>query len=131
MTTLILIKAPKIRNQRLMILKNNEKIVFDRNESKKELNIEAGDTLVVKQNWVSSQKLRFDAMPETQIYEIIPSLNNTWLTAIGAIMVIMTFILSKFYSSPAIIVSPMIVLVLYIFSYLSIFRDRYFKIRKS
>jgi len=130
MKSLVLIKAPKIRSQKLTILKNAEEIVFGKNESKKELNLQAGDTLVIRQYWVSSGELRFDDIQNNQTYEIVPALNNTWLTAIAAVIIILTIVTSRFHDSYILIVAPFIAFSLYIFSYLTIFRNRYFKIRK-
>lgn len=131
MKSIALIKTLKIKKQRLVILKNNDKIVFDRKESKKVLELKDGDTLTIKQYWVGSKTVHFDDLENNESYEIIPSLNNTWITAIAGSIVIFTLTTyPRFHESIFILAAPFVALFLYIYSYLTIFRNRYFKIRK-
>jgi hypothetical protein len=131
MKSIVLLKTLKIRKQRLIIQKNNEKIVFDENESKKKLELKEGDTITIKQYWVGSKTIHFDELENNESYEIIPTLNNTWITAIAGIIVIITLTTyPRFHENIFILAAPFVALFLYIYSYLTIFRNRYFKIRK-
>lgn len=131
MKTIVLIKSTILRRERIIIIKNKEEIIFDKSESKKLIKIDIEDTIIIKKQWVSSEILNYDFFKHEGCYEIKPSLNNTWLAVIiGAIIILTMTTYPRVHDSFLIAITPFLIFSLYIFSYLTFLRKRYFTIRE-
>ena len=131
MKTIVLIKSAILRRERIIIIKNKEEIIFDKSESKKSINIDIEDTIIIKKHWVSSKLLNYNFFKHEGYYEIKPSLNNTWLAVIIAAIILLTMTTyPRFHNNFLIAITPFLVFSLYIFSYLTVFRNRYYLIKE-
>lgn len=127
MKKITLLKSKILKNTPILVLSSKkEKILPEKNNT---IIIEQNDYVQISQMWCKSKKYNYDFFNAQKSYLIKSRLNRIvlWLifffTFGGALMY-------KYYAYNILFFLPMTLCLIYIFAYLTIFKNRYFFIKE-
>ncbi|HOK86978.1 MAG TPA: hypothetical protein PLW22_09320 [Tenuifilum sp.] len=127
MKKITLIKEKTLKNVPLLVLSTKDKYILS--EKHNTITIDENDYIQISQMWCKSKKYYSDFFDSQESYFIKVKLNRTILL----LAFISTFggaLMYKYYAHNLLFFLPMTLCVIYIFSYLTIFSNRYFFIKK-
>ena len=127
MKKISVIKEKTLKNVTLLVLSTKDKYIFS--EKHNTITIDENDYIQISQMWCKSKKYYSDFFDSQESYFIKVKLNRTILL----LAFISTFggaLMYKYYAHNLLFFLPMTLCVIYIFSYLTIFSNRYFFIKK-
>jgi len=128
MKTITIEKSKSLKNAPISVWLHNKEFVLT--EKISSIHLEPKDNVQLSQMWCKSKKYNYDFFAEGGIYiaDVVLNRSIIWLTLITSFGGIVFF---KYYSNNLLFFLPLALVVIYIFLYLTILKNRYLLIKRK